>query len=286
MPPTANRTVLISGASKGIGEACALHLDRLGFKVFAGYRSEADGAALAFKSSERLTPIPLDVTDDASVTAAARAVAVATGEKGLWGLVNNAGIVVPGPIEVLPLEELRRQLEVNLFGVLRLTQALMPSVRQATGRLVNISSVNGRVASPFAGAYAASKFALEALSDAFRIELARWNVQVVVVQPGAIQTPIWETTRERAIRMFDGLSPTAKQLYGRVIERISEFGTPKRALPPQRVANVVARALTVRRPRTRYRVGWDSRVGVILSHVLPDRTLDRLLGARRSLSRG
>jgi NAD(P)-dependent dehydrogenase (short-subunit alcohol dehydrogenase family) len=276
--------VLISGATRGIGEATALLLERIGFRVFAGDRSLDDADALRRRSSDRLTPVALDVTEAESVAAAAASVEAAVGPAGLWGLVNNAGIVVPGPLELLPAEELHRQFDVNVYGVARLTQAVLPALRRARGpgRIVNVSSVNGRLATPWAVAYAASKFALEALSDGFRAELRKWGIQVIVVQPGAIHTAIWDTTRERAQHIVAAIPEEQKSLYRGVIDALARFRMPERALPPSHVAEVIAKALTAPRPRTRYRVGWDAKLGVLLAALLPDRLITHLVTRRRA----
>jgi NAD(P)-dependent dehydrogenase (short-subunit alcohol dehydrogenase family) len=276
---SSERAVVISGASKGIGRASAVELANRGFRVFAGVRTTEDADALAADRGS-ITPVPLDVTRPEQVAAAAETIREAVGDRGLWGLVNNAGIVVVGPLEFLPLDAFRTQFDVNLFGVLALTQALLPLLRVARGRVVNVSSVNGRLAVPFSGAYAASKFALEAMSDALRIELSRSGVRVVVIQPGAIRTPIWETSPERGQHLAGRYPPEATAYYGGVLKRLPDVRVPAHALPPERVAAVVARALIARRPRTRYHVGWDARVGILLARLLPGRVLDRLLGAR------
>ncbi len=274
-------TVLITGASKGIGEAAALHLAEQGFRVFAGVRAEADATALRTKGPERLTPVPLDVTDAASIAAAVRTLEERS-PAGLHGLVNNAGIVMAAPLEFLPLEQFRRQLEVNVVGVLAVTQAALPLLRVGQGRIVNVSSINGRMATPFAGAYAASKFALEALSDALRMELRRWHIGVSVIQPGAVQTPIWATSTTRALAIAQAMPPRAKELYGGIFRMMAERAgePPKRAIPPLRVARTIARALTARRPKTRYLVGNDARLGALLVALLPDRVRDRILTGR------
>jgi NAD(P)-dependent dehydrogenase (short-subunit alcohol dehydrogenase family) len=274
--------VVLSGASKGIGRACALGLSRRGYHVFAGVRSPEDGAALRDAAGGHLSPLILDVTNESDVARAAGMVHEAVGERGLHGLVNNAGIVVAGPLEFLPEDALREQFGVNVFGALALTRALLPLLRTARGRIVNVSSVNGRLASPFSGAYAGSKFALEALSDALRMELAPAGVAVVVVQPGAIATPIWETSRLRALALLARYPPDAWTHYGGMLKRMQDIRTPHHAIAPERVARVVARALAARRPRTRYHVGWDARAGVLLVRLLPGRALDWVLGARRS----
>jgi NAD(P)-dependent dehydrogenase (short-subunit alcohol dehydrogenase family) len=274
--------VVVSGASKGIGRAGVVELARRGYHVFAGVRAPQDGAALRDEANGHVTPLALDVTRETDVARAVDTVRDAVGPRGLWGLVNNAGIVVPGPLEFLPGNALREQFEVNVFGALALTQAFLPLLRSTRGRVVNVSSVNGRLASPFNGAYAGSKFALEGLSDALRLELGPAGVAVVVVQPGAVATPIWETSRQRAIELLARYPTEAWTHYGKVLERLQDIRVPPRAVSPERVARVVARALEARRPRTRYHVGWDARAGVLLARLLPGRALDWVFGARRS----
>jgi NAD(P)-dependent dehydrogenase (short-subunit alcohol dehydrogenase family) len=212
--------VVVTGASKGIGRACAMRLDRQGFRVFAGVRRVADAEALRKEASDRLEPVLVDVTDQAAVTALGEHVARSVGDDGLVGLVNNAGIAVAGPLEFLPPDELRRQLEVNVTGQLAVTQALLPVLRRARGRIVNIGSISGRLALPFTGPYAASKHALEALTDALRIELMPWGIHVSILQPGAIATPIWETSIAAAEAVSDRYPPQAHDYYGKTMERV------------------------------------------------------------------
>jgi NAD(P)-dependent dehydrogenase (short-subunit alcohol dehydrogenase family) len=272
--------VLVTGTSKGIGRACVLDLHARGFRVFAGVRTDADAEALRTAADDRLVPLLLDVTRPADIAAAGDLLRSRVGPEGLWGLVNNAGMVVAGPIEYLPPQELRRQFDVNVFGTLELIQTCLPLLRAARGRIVNVSSVNGRVVTPFTGAYGASKFALEALSDALRLELRRTGVRVVVVQPGAIRTPLWETAPEHARRLAERYPPAALSHYGRVLERLAQVRVPSRALSAERVAAVIARALLARHPRARYHVGGDARVGIMAARLLPPRLLDALLTRR------
>lgn len=271
--------VVITGASTGIGAACARHLDRLGFTVWAGVRSHGDGEALARTASPRLRALLLDVTDPASIAEARRTIAEGTGGSGLAALVNNAGISVAGPLELLPLAEVRTQFEVNVIGALAVTQALLPLLRSARGRIVNISSIAGLAATPFLGAYCGSKFALEAMSDALRLELAPWGIQVSLVEPGAIQSQIWQRATMSATRTLGGVAPEALALYAQPLSRLHEVmaGAAARAIPADVVADVVARALLASRPRTRYLVGKDARFRALLKRVLPDRVQDRLL---------
>jgi NAD(P)-dependent dehydrogenase (short-subunit alcohol dehydrogenase family) len=273
------RTVLITGASRGIGRACARELRRLGFDVMAGVRNESDGLALARELGPGVVPVTLDVTRRDQVARAADAVRARVGERGLYGLVNNAGIVVAGPLEFLPPDALREQFDVNFFGLVDLTQALFPDLRRAGGRIVNVSSLNGRLVTPFSGAYCASKFALEAVSDAWRREL-RGAVGVVVVQPGPFRTDIWGTSRDLAVRLAQGYPDGARRYYGGVLARLAEVRAPERAGDPAAVARVVGRALTARRPRPRYPVGNRARLAILLAAIVPTRLLDALLVAR------
>jgi NAD(P)-dependent dehydrogenase (short-subunit alcohol dehydrogenase family) len=184
------RSAVITGASTGIGRATALRLDAAGFRVFAGVRRETDGESLRGVASERLVPIRLDVTDAAGIEAAAKSVEAALAGAGIRGLVNNAGIAVGAVLEFVDVEDLRRQLEVNVVGVAAVTRAFLPLVRRGGGRIVNVSSDSGYLAGPFLGPYTASKFALEGMSDCLRRELRAWRIPVSVIQPGSIETPI------------------------------------------------------------------------------------------------
>ncbi|HYM16129.1 MAG TPA: SDR family oxidoreductase [Dehalococcoidia bacterium] len=271
--------VVVTGASTGIGEACALRLDSMGFIVFAGVRKEADGQALRQKASSRLTPVMLDVTDSESITAAARQVGDATGGAGLSGLVNNAGISVAGPLEFVPIDELRRQLEVNVVGQVAVTQAFLPLLRLRRGRIVNIGSVSGRLATPFVGPYAASKFAMEAVTDALRIELRPWRMHVAIVEPGSIATPIWDKARSDADRLMAALPERAHRLYDDAVRVMLSFAdeTAKRGIAPDAVAKAVAHALTAKQPKTRYLVGTDARLQAVLAKLVPDRLRDTLI---------
>jgi len=272
------RAVVVTGASTGIGRATALALDAAGHRVFAGVRRAADGEALR-AAAPRVEPLALDVTDAAQRAAAAARVGDAVGDAGLFALVNNAGVVVPGPLEFLELAELRRSLEVNAVAPVAVAQAFLPLLRRARGRLVHVGSSSGYLATALMGAYAASKFALEALADAQRRELAGSGVEVVLVQPGAIATPIWEKGLAYGEQLERTLSPEALALYGRDVARLRDYArrAPGRAIPAERVAAVVVRALAAARPRTRYRVGADAKLGLALARLLPGRVLDRVL---------
>jgi NAD(P)-dependent dehydrogenase (short-subunit alcohol dehydrogenase family) len=272
----ASRAVLISGASTGIGRATAVRLAGAGWDVFAGVRKAEDGEAVRGESPDRIQPVILDVTDAATIEAAAATVREAVGDRGLAGLVNNAGITVQGPLEFLRIEDLRRQLEVNVVGQVAVTQAVMPDIRKATGRIVNMSSVGGRVAHPFLGPYNASKFAIEAITDSMRKELRPWGIHVIVVEPGSMATEIWDKGARGVQEQRDRLGERGREFYGEVLEKFREVAvkTGERGKPPDAVAKVVEKALTAKRPRTRYLVGPDAMAQVALSTVLPDRAFD------------
>jgi NAD(P)-dependent dehydrogenase (short-subunit alcohol dehydrogenase family) len=271
--------VLITGASTGIGAACAVYLATLGFRVFAGVRRLADAQALGERTSGTLTPLLLDITNETSISRAASEVGAAVGAAGLYGLVNNAGVVVASPLEILPPGELRRQLEVNVVGQLAVTQAFLPLLRQARGRLVNIGSISGRSASPVLGPYAASKAALAALTHALRLELKPWGIHVSLIEPGAVATPIWEKSKTAGEELARRAPAEGYTLYAGLIVAVQKAAghAARRAIPAQIVAEVVAHALTTPKPKTRYVVGRDAKIQAVAAWLLPDRLRDRLL---------
>jgi NAD(P)-dependent dehydrogenase (short-subunit alcohol dehydrogenase family) len=265
---------LVTGASTGIGRACATHLAALGFEVLAGVRRPED-------APPGLEAIKLDVTSETDVAAAAERVGAR-----LAALVNNAGIAISGPVEGVPVAEWRRQLEVNLVGQVAVTQALLPALIDARGRIVNMSSIGGRNALPMFGPYSASKFALEAVTDSLRREVAPLGVKVVSVQPGGIATPIWDKGFADADRVLDAMPADVRRRYDGLIAvmRREAERAGRDGLPPEAVAAVVGRALLAHRPRTRYLVGRDAKVQAAVSRLLPGRAFDALL--RRALSAG
>ena len=271
--------VVITGASTGIGRECALYLDRRGFKVFAGVRKAADGEALAKAASARLTPVILDVTDERTVTAAAGIVSMALADAPLVGIVNNAGVGIGGVLEYIAPSEVRRQMEVNLIGPLAVIQAFMPMLRRSRGRIVNISSIGGKVATPFIGPYCASKFALEALSDSLRAELKPWGIHVAIIEPGGVKTAMIDKARSSVDEVLSGLTPEGVSYYGKEVEAIRRLVTSQEqvAASPEAVATVVEHALTASRPRTRYLVGRDAKLMAFFHWLLPDRAFDGLL---------
>ena len=270
-----NQSVLITGASTGIGRACALHMAKFGWRVFAGVRDPLDAASLREEGMQRLTPLFLDVTDPKSIKEAAELVAVSEGATGISGLVNNAGIPYGGPIEFLDLDEVRHVFEVNFLGVIAVTQAFLPLLRLGTGRIVNVSSISGLLAAPFVSPYSASKFALEALSDSLRVELHPWNINVSVVEPGAINTPIWEKSGGILIDLFKRTPQMGLKLYGGAIHDMEDRFKPH-GIPSETVAHAVAHALTSRHPKTRYPIGVEGATIRFFSR-LPDRIRDHII---------
>jgi NAD(P)-dependent dehydrogenase (short-subunit alcohol dehydrogenase family) len=308
-------TVLITGASTGIGRATALRLAGAGWTVLAGVRKLEDGARLveeaevagrmrgestdpgspgagraaagAADAAGRVVPLTLDVTDAEQIVRAAELVdehASQAGQPsrgGLDALVNNAGIGFGGPLELVPIEDLRRQFEVNVLGHVAVTQAMLPALRRAHGRIVFVSSVGGRVAMAFTAPYAASKHAIEAIGDALRVELRSSNVQVALVEPGSVATPIWDKSRAQG----DGLSVPAEltDQYGHVPAAMGKVlkDTERRGIPPEQVAETIEQALTARRMKARYLIGRDAKAMLLAKRLLPDHVFDRV--ARRAL---
>ncbi len=269
------KTVVITGASTGIGRTCALCMDRLGWQVFPGVRNEADAASLRLEGSERLRPVFLDVADAGSIAQVRKLVEAEVGEAGLSGLVNNAGVPYGGPVEFISLDEVRREYDVNFFGAIAVTQAFLPLLRRGRGRIVNMSSIGGMVSAPFVAPYASTKFALEALSDSLRMELAPWHMEVSVIQPGAIDTPIWNKAGSVVDDLLEGAPQEGLDLYGTVIEGVAPRYAPH-GISTEHVARAVAHALTSRHPKTRYPIGLEGAVARML-RCLPDRLRDWLI---------
>ncbi|MEN6457611.1 MAG: SDR family oxidoreductase [Thermoguttaceae bacterium] len=273
------RAVVVTGASTGIGKACALALDRWGWRVLAGVRSEKAAEELRAAASDRLTPLMLDVTNREQTVAATETTTKIVGEAGLAGLVNNAGVVFPGPVELVPLDAWRAQFEVNVLGTVAMTQAFLPLLRKTPGRIVNISSVNGGMAIPYMGPYSASKYAIEAITDALRIELRLFGVQVAAVEPGPIDTPIWRKSFSMADRMSQDVDPAALGLYEADLDAMREVvaKSARGAKPVEHVVRAVVHALTSPRPKTRYFIGYQARMPFKLFKMAPDRLRDWLI---------
>jgi NAD(P)-dependent dehydrogenase (short-subunit alcohol dehydrogenase family) len=268
------KTVLITGASTGIGRACAIALDRHGFRVLAGVRREQDGEALR-EESPRIEPVIIDVTDQATIDAAAKQI------DQLFGLVNNAGITVAGALEFLPVDDIRRQFEVNVFGQIAVTQAFLPKIRASKGRIVFMSSVGGRVpSSPFMSPYNGSKHALESFGDALRVELQPSGIDVVLIEPGSIATPIWEKSIAAANDIRKAMPPEFEERYGPAADKAEKLAalSGKRGIPAEKVAQVVVHALVAEKPKPRYVIGREAKIQKALFAVLPDRARDGLFG--------
>ena len=271
--------VLVTGASSGIGQACATRLVREGCRVFAGVRRAEDGERLLAQCPERLDWLILDVTNAGQIAAAAETVQRAVGDQGLAGLINNAGVAIGGPLEYVPAELLRRQLEVNVVGLHAVTVAMLPMVRRATGRIIHVGSISGRISSPLIGPYTASKHAVEGLTDSLRLELAPEGIHVAVIEPGQVRTPIWDKGVAGFRSINERIPPEGMARYGsrlRVFQWILERA-PRIAVAPERVADAVVHALFASEPRTRYVVGRDARIRLWLSRLLPDRLMDAIV---------
>jgi len=280
--------VLVTGTSTGVGHATALLLDRKGYRVFATVRKEEDAELLKEKSKSGLLPILMDVTKAEEIQYAAEVVTNDVGEEGLAGLVNNAGFLLDGPVEYLAINDLRWQFEVNVFGQIAVTQAFLPLIRKAKGRIVNIGSIGGQISRPFISALCASKFALEAFTDALRIELDPWEIEVVLVEPGSIASSAPDRVEKSFEEKFASLSPEAKAMYGKAYKFFVEglIRSNRTGMPPEQVASIILEALEVGRPKTRYFLAKNRTsllLGLIAKKILPDRSFDaRILKSWKS----
>ena len=269
----ATRTALVTGASSGIGEDTARKLQALGYVVYGAARRTDRLQALV---TDGIRPLTMDVTDDASMTAGVDRILEETGRIDV--LVNNAGYGSHGAIEDVPIDEARRQFEVNVFGLARLTQLVSPHMRaQGSGTIINISSIGGRLTTPLGGWYHATKYAVEALSDALRMELRPFGIDVVVVEPGAIRTAWWSIAADHLEATAEG-SAYADQIWA-VAGAMRSESNNRRFSPPAVIARTVGKIITARRPRTRYAVGFMAGPLIAARRVLPDRTFDQLIGA-------
>ena len=280
------RLAVVTGASSGIGEATAHVLAKRGFLVLAGVRRPADAERLSGPSIEALD---LDITDPAQVAAIAERVEKDPLGRRLGALVNNAGVAVNAPVETLPIDEWRRHFEVNLFGHVAMTQALLPALLAGRGRVVNLSSIGGRVAFPTYGAYAASKFALEAMSDVLRREVGRFGVEVIVVEPGTVATGMWSKGLTTMRELFEETTDTQKARYRDLVGAMGEQAEANvregKGIEPLVAAQAITDAIEARRPRTRYLLGRDANFLARVARVLPDRGLDRLIARSLDLGR-
>jgi NAD(P)-dependent dehydrogenase (short-subunit alcohol dehydrogenase family) len=268
-------SVLVTGAARGIGRATALRLAGAGWEVVAGVRKEQDGEELVQAQPGRISSVVLDITDEQQVASLDQALPVR-----LDAVVNSAGVAVGGPLETVPPAELRHQLEVNVVGQAAVTQAVLPRLRDSRGRIVFLSSVSGRVATPMFGPYNASKFALEGMADALRMELAPWGIRVILIEPAQTDTDLWRKAEETFEETVAAMSPHHRELYAKHLEgaRKSIPRAARMAAPVDGVARAIEKSLTATRPRARYVVGANARVQAIMAALTPTAVLDRVLG--------
>jgi NAD(P)-dependent dehydrogenase (short-subunit alcohol dehydrogenase family) len=277
-------SVVITGTSTGIGRATAKHLAEQGFHVFAGVRRDEDGESLVAEYSGKLTPLIVDVTDESTISAAAATVTDAVGGRGLAGLVNNAGIGVPAPIEFQPMADFRRQLEVNLFGPVAMIQAFLPLIRQGGGRIVNVGSIGGMLVLPINGAYSASKFGIRAVSDALRLELRQWNIHVALIEVAPVKTAIFGKSFAAMDALESTLGKEGFRLYEQQIAGVRK-AVEKAAAdadPPLVIAKAILHALTSDKPKTKYLAGHGGKETAVAA-ALPDRARDRALARELGL---
>jgi NAD(P)-dependent dehydrogenase (short-subunit alcohol dehydrogenase family) len=282
-----DRAVVVTGASTGIGRAAVAKAVREGAHVFASVRKEADAESLRSEFGAAVTPLLFDVADEAAVRAGAAQVAAALGDKRLYGLVNNAGIAVPGPLLHLDTDALRRQFEINLFGVHNVTRAfadLLGADKERVGkpgRIVMISSVGGRNGSPFVGPYSASKFALEGYSQSLRRELMLYGIDVIVIGPGAIATPIWDKAESEDLKRFSNTD------YAPAVERVADYmlAQGKQGLPPADVGDLIWHCLSDPKPKVRYAILRKPFMDATLPRLLPPRMVDNIIAKRLGLTK-
>jgi NAD(P)-dependent dehydrogenase (short-subunit alcohol dehydrogenase family) len=280
-------TVVITGVSTGIGAAAARRVARDGAHVFGSVRRPEAAAALQAELGDRFTPLIFDVRDEAAVHAAVATVRQALGGTRLCGLVNNAGIALPGPLALQPIAEFRDQIEVNLVGPLIVTQAFLPLLGTdpvltgLPGRIVNVSSVGGKIGGPFLGAYVAAKHALEGLSETLRRELMLFGIDVIIVAPGSVATPIWDKAEEVPLDAF------AATPYGPALRRFRDYAlkTGRAGYPPEKVADVIWTALNTAKPATRYPVVINKLTNWTIPRLLPRRMVDRIIAGQLGLKR-
>ncbi len=270
-----NKAILISGSSTGIGKACALHLDKLGFKVYAGVRKQNDYDNLKEVASDKLIPITLDVTDTESIQTAANIIEK-DNDGELYGLINNAGIGISGVVEVTPIDEARKLMEVNVIGLLTVTQTMLPLLRKSKGRIINIGSTSSFIALPGASAYTASKFAVRAITDSLRLELKHLGIFTIMVAPGAVESEIWEKRKEYKTELRKKVKPEIAEHYKTLARFGDKIEQEIKKIPASEAAKVVANALTSAKPKYYYYVGNDAK-GAAKASKLPKRLLDWMI---------
>ena len=273
------RWVMVTGTSSGVGRATALLLAGSGFEILATVRNEADALVLQNQNPDHIHPVIIELRDQGMIKYAVRQITHTTGDEGLYGLVNCAAMLHCGPLEYFPRELWFEQYDVNLFGPMALTQAMLPLIRKANGRIVNIGAVGGGISLPFYGAIASSKIAFEAVNDCLRRELHPFGIHVSIIEPGGIATPANTKMRDSVTKFLSDLEPIGQDRYGDAMEAFSQwaFKMHQHNLRPEEVAKTVLKALQARRPKIRYRLGWDSRGAAVLMKLLPDRWFDKII---------
>ncbi len=270
-----NKAVVITGTSTGIGKACALYLDKLGFKVYAGVRKQADGDILKSEASERLKPIILDVTSSETIKSATDTIEKET-DGNVFALINNAGIGRGGALEVMPVSEIQKVMNVNVIGLMAVTQAFIPMLRESRGRIINIGSTSSLLAVPGASVYSASKFAVRAITDSLRLELKPFGISVILLAPGAVESEIWEKGRAYKAELRKTVKAEIAQLYAPLMKFGEKLNEETKKIPASVVANIVADALVVRKPKPYYIVGKDAK-GAAKAAKLPKGLLDWII---------
>jgi NAD(P)-dependent dehydrogenase (short-subunit alcohol dehydrogenase family) len=286
MTPCTSKHALVTGASTGIGRATALELARHGWHVFATVRRTADGDALQHAASGQLTPLVMDVTQAAQIAATAESIQAHVERRGLDALVNNAGVGVAWPLELVPLELFKMQFAINVEGQIAVTQAMLPLLRLATGRLIMIGSIGDRISMPFAGPLTCSKHAVLALAETFRRELAPWNIRVVLIEPAAIRTDAVDKLKADAQHALEQFGSSGEMLYGQAFRSMTAraIAHENQGSPPEVVAQTILRALKSPKPKARYLVGKSANVLATLAKLPPfllDALLRRILGLPR-----
>lgn len=267
-----SKAVVITGTSSGIGKACALYLDEMGYKVYAGVRKQVDGDNLKKESSGRLTPVILDVCNAESISTAVSIIKKETGGN-VFGLINNAGIGQGGPLEITPLSEIRKVMEINVIGLMAVTQAFLPMLRKSKGRIINIGSSTSIIAFPGASVYAASKFAVRALTDSLRVELKLFDMYAVLVVPGHVETVMWNKEEKYKDTLHKTIDSEIAQEYAPLIKFGDKLTAEMARIPANEVAKVIATSLTTKKPKPYYYVGKDSK-GISLVVKFPKCFLD------------
>ncbi len=273
------RAVLVTGTSTGIGRATVLLLDKIGYRVFASVRRMEDGEELRKAASQNLTPVLFDVTDESAIAESKKMIAEAVGDKGLWGLVNNAGISFRAPLEFVPLTEFRRLYDANVFGLLAVTQAFLPLLRQARGRIVNVGSITSLMVTPFHGIYSSAKMAVKGLTDALRLEVRPFGVKVSLMVYGGVQTALWDRVAKSTAETTSHFPPAFQELYAARQQKALDyfFARGRSGLLPDEAARPIIHALSSRHPKHTYFVGRDAQFYNMLTKLLYGRVRDWLI---------